>query len=205
MTSAVNLYAEFLLNIRQVTIFATLQNDRNDESKAYITSDKKSISVTHDGKRGKIIFPSGISGKATVHFPLSKGKFVSLRLEIVEDDKPSLGVDMEVANDSPWPACVLGSETKIACRSCQGLLVHPITRTWKDLPRSNWAEMMDFWHCHKPEVVPAAETDTSKKGYNAFNRPVLRQGQAFVDTCHLLVPESECSGLKVSTSLIREL
>lgn len=22
---------------------------------------------------------------------------------------------------------------------------------WKDLPSGNWAEMMDFWHCHKPD------------------------------------------------------
>lgn len=199
MTSAVNLYAEFLLNIRQVTIFATLQNDRNDESKALITSDRKSITVTHDGNSGRIIFPSGISGKALVHLPVSKDKLVSLRLEIVEDDKPSLGIGLEVANDSPWPARVLSNSTQVACRTCRSIILPAGDRIWKDLPRNDWAEMMDFWHCHKPhsEFTAGAEAPNNK-GYAATNKPILRRGLGFIDTCHVLIHENECSGLNVS-------
>ena len=199
MSSELNLYAEFLLNIRQVTLFATLQNTRNDDSNAYITSDKKSLTITHDDKQATITFPSGISGKATVHFPVGRKKEVSLRLEVIEDDKPSLGHGLEVANDSPWPATSLSPETEVACKSCRSVVVSSRPRVWKDLPREDWAEMMDFWHCHKPDVKETPGQTSSVKGYAAMNKLKVQPGVGFVDTCHIVLPMEECSCIRVSS------
>ena len=199
MSSEVNLYAEFLLNIRQVTIYATLEDERKTDYDVLISSDKRSLTVTYDGVSATITFPSGISGTATVEFPVKKRKVISLRLEITEDDKPSHTVGMEVDNDSPWPASSLSAETRIACRTCRSVIVEAHERQWKDLPREHWAELMDLWHCHKPPAPLRTGSGPSGKGYAAGNRPRLRPGLAFVETSHLLLPTPETIGLKVST------
>ena len=196
MASGVNLYAEFLLNIRQVTIFATLSNISGG-GEAHISSDRKSLSLSHDGNSASIAFPSGIVGKATVHLPVQKARHVSCRLELTEDDKPPH--DIEVANDCPWPASALTSETQAACRSCESVVVLAQTdRVWKDLPRDDWAETMDMWHCHKPDVPICSKTETVSKAYGSANRPSVRVGLGFVDTCHLVLPAAECNRIKVS-------
>ena len=199
MSLKINLYAEFLLNIRQVTIFATLQNDRTEESIAYVTSDKKSLTVVHDTESATITFPSGISGKATVNFPVARSKTVSLRLEIIEDDKPAHDLGVGIDNDSPWPASSLGQETDIACRSCEEIIVAARSRVWKDLPREDWAEMMDLWHCHKPTTKDPPSQEQSTKGYAATNKLRARPGVGFVDTCHVVVTKEECTSIKVNS------
>ena len=51
----------------------------------------------------------------------------------------------------PWPATALQPGGPVHCRGCGGEVVAPGTvGGWKDLPSENWAEMMEFWHCHKP-------------------------------------------------------
>ena len=197
MPSGIKLYAEFLLNIRQVTLYATLHNERDEASKAYVSSDRKSISVTHDNETSTIVYPSGISGKATVHIPIARGKIVSLRFETIEDGS-SHGDGMKVANDSPWPASFLGADTRIACRACRSLIVQSSGREWQDLPRSDWAEMLDFWYCHRPHVRDSnCEDARLGRSRNSMEGPSLRHGLGFVDLCHLLVPEEECTGLEV--------
>lgn len=202
MSAAINLYAEFLLNIRQVTVYATLQNDCHGDNKAYVFSDRKSLRITHDGKSATITFPSGISGKATVEFPLSRSNVVSLRLEIVEDDKPSHGVGMEVANETPWPASSLTSQSQIACRKCSSMVVEKAERIWKDLPRDDWAEMMDLWHCHKPSHIASSAPENGLKGYSAANKPRAQAGVGLVDTCHVLLTKEDCKGLEVCHTVL---
>src|SRR5690606_5003164 len=43
-------------------------------------------------------------------------------------------------------------QVSIYCANCNATLVeNGKVSAWKDLPSKNWAEMMDFWHCHKPD------------------------------------------------------
>jgi hypothetical protein len=205
MPPVVNLYAEFLLNIRQVTIYANLEDEQKSDRDAIISSDKKSLTVSYDGESATITFPSGVSGTAKVEFPVEKRKAISLRLEITEDDKPPHTIGMDVDNDTPWPASSLSSETRIACRSCRQILVEQGERRWKDLPREHWAELMDLWHCHKPPAPLPNGSEPSSKGYAAGNIPKVRRGLAFVDTSHLLVTQEESNGVKVSEAFLNAL
>ncbi|KAL1871063.1 hypothetical protein VTK73DRAFT_2259 [Phialemonium thermophilum] len=51
----------------------------------------------------------------------------------------------------PWPASDLRAGEPVRCRACGAVLVSVrAIEMWKDLPSENWAEMMEFWHCHKP-------------------------------------------------------
>ncbi|OJJ99297.1 hypothetical protein ASPACDRAFT_120569 [Aspergillus aculeatus ATCC 16872] len=56
----------------------------------------------------------------------------------------------------PWRAPDMRPGTRVRCRGCEGVVLDQPARSaggwvWKDLPSGNWAEMMDFWHCHKPD------------------------------------------------------
>lgn len=73
--------------------------------------------------------------------------------------------------------------------------------TWRDLPSENWAEMMEFWHCHKPDV-PVGEKgeeggDNTMKGYGANTRMVAQKGFGKVDLTYFLLDSEDCSGLEV--------
>ena len=185
------------MNIRQVTVYATLEEEHKSTSDVLICSDKKTLTVKCEDASATITFPTGILGTATVEFPVAKRKVISLRLEIAEDDELSHGIDMDVGNDSPWPATSLSAETRIACRSCHEVIVEASQRVWKDLPREHWAEMMDLWHCHKPYTELPGDAKVTEKGYSAQSRPRLREGLGFVDTCHIFVSSTEVKGSEV--------
>ncbi|KAL2865739.1 HECT-type E3 ubiquitin transferase [Aspergillus lucknowensis] len=128
----------------------------------------------------------------------------------------------------PWAADDMKSATGLRCRACERVFldaatanatisplqsegtdtdkVQPVGWVWKDLPSGNWAEMMDFWHCHKPDPredgtdgtsKPLAEDENSKvKGYGASNQVLASPGTVLVDVATFLVSKTECKGLR---------
>ena len=204
MAPSVTLYAEHLLNIQQVTIFATLESESNRETRAELSSDRRSLSLTHDGETATICLPSEIAGSASLTLPMAKSKVLSFRLQVTEDgatlDRPHL----RHGNDVPWPAASLSCETSVACRECQNIVVRSSSlATWKDLPSENWAEMMDFWHCHKPADHEAhvADAPSTMKGYAASSAVRTSPGTGLVDLSYLLICEQDCSNIQVRQSL----
>ncbi|BDD63502.1 hypothetical protein MAP00_008383 [Monascus purpureus] len=125
----------------------------------------------------------------------------------------------------PWTARDMTPFTRVRCRGCrEEILDVPDIKvsnaagwTWKDLPSGNWAEMMDFWHCHKPDPhdhEDGENTGTTDKGnqsngklndaqnalikgYGAANRVVAAPATVLVDVASFLVTEDDCKGLKV--------
>ncbi|KAF5682686.1 hypothetical protein FCIRC_4865 [Fusarium circinatum] len=89
-----------------------------------------------------------------------------------------------------------------ACRSCGSEFVaQNIINTWKDLPSENWAEMMEFWHCHKPHDHDHQDPESlATKGYGANHAISAQQGVGFVDLTSFLFSESDCRGLQYSSS-----
>lgn len=200
MTPSVTLYAEHLLNIRQVTVFATLDSESNLETRAELSSDRRLLSLTHDGDRATIWLPSGIAGSTALTLPAAGSKVLSFRLQVTEEVASLDRSHLSHNNDVPWPAASLTSETSVACRECKEMIVkaHSIT-TWKDLPSENWAEMMDFWHCHKPDDHESCMADApgSMKGYAASNAPSPIPGTGLVDLSYLSICEQDCSSIQV--------
>lgn len=197
--SVVNLYAEFLLNISQVTIFATLDLTGRDDETAHFASDRQRITITYSGESAAITYPNGISGTAIVHLPIKAAAHVSLRLEITEKGDPYWKNSLETLNDSPWTAHAFSSDTTVACRWCETVFCDPSRiQRWKDLPRSDWAETMDLWHCHKPTE---SGENHAHAGYNHPDKNgfvQLRQGTAFIDSSDLIVVPADTDRLSVS-------
>jgi hypothetical protein len=209
--SSIILYAELLLNIRTVTLFTSLRTVHTRETKATLSTDGYSITVSHEGESATIHLPikAGGGGDAVLTLPASPpSKEISLRLQIEEQDHSELftGVHAEErkANVVPWDGASLNEmkNVRILCKSCRSLVSDGAKIVdWRDLPNENWAEMMDFWHCHKPDEHHlhdhAQHTAVANKGYAAGNQFRATEGIGFVDLSSFLLAESDCEGITV--------
>lgn len=152
----------------------------------------------------------------------------SFRMQIDPSDEALRSTDEVLDDYVPWTAADMLPSTRIRCRGCGNAFLkeskpnHGYEQesqdlkkgwAWKDLPSGNWAEMMDFWHCHKPDphehdpkVEAAAalklEDQTAQtKGYGASSRVEAIPGIVLIDVATFLIAESDCVGLKkVGTS-----
>lgn len=209
--SSITLYAELLLHIRTVTLFASLRTVHTRETKAKLASDGCTITVTHEGTSATIRLPIQVAGggDAALSLPASPpSKDLTLRLQIEEKEGSnmlgSLLSDERKLNVVPWAGASLNDneDVSIRCKSCQEVLVPAdAIREWRDLPNENWAEMMDFWHCHKPDehhLHDDAQKDAiEKKGYAAGNRLQATEGIGFVDLASFLLKDTDCKGIEV--------
>ncbi|PYI29692.1 hypothetical protein BP00DRAFT_400136 [Aspergillus indologenus CBS 114.80] len=126
----------------------------------------------------------------------------------------------------PWRAPDMRPGTRVRCRACERVVLDPQQPSrsggwvWKDLPSGNWAEMMDFWHCHKPDPEVGHDgldhgdgegegrpddPNATVKGYGAANQVVATVGTILVDVATFLVAAEDCLGVKkvrISVSLV---
>lgn len=198
------IYAELLLNIRHVTVFFILPSDPGPDTAASLSSDRRSIVITHQGKKQGLDLPCQVAAIAALDLPRTKLRELSFRLQVATDvDLSQIRQQSSEDKDAPWPASSMTPESRIACRSCKNDLVKESIPVWKDLPSENWAEMMDFWHCHKPNTEDAQSIHTHEltKGYAASNRLAPSHGVGLADTSHILLFENDCTGLQVCLSL----
>ena len=193
------LYAEFLINIRQVTIFAILPSSCNESTRIGLDASHKILQLTHDEDESSITLPCPVvTSNSMLSLPLKPVTELSFRLGAATQLSPK--AEVYGTNSIPWPASKLTSETCLACQSCGNrLLTNAID--WRDLPSGGWADMMDFWHCHKPTSENGNhDTAGSNKGYAAANVLGPRRGIGLVDTSHFLLDQTDCIGIRVCRS-----
>ena len=200
--SDIYLYAEILANIKQVSLYASLQTTKNEKTKIDVSSDRRVVTVLHDGQSANIFLPTGIAGSAEVTIPAEKKKEVSVRLEIEDLAGLSSANDYQSQNNYPWLAEDLSVETVIRCANCEATLIDQGTiTTWKDLPSEGWAEMMDLWHCHKPhDHGPQTKESAAagRKGYSASSRLIATEGTGLIDVSTFLLAREDCRHIQVS-------
>jgi hypothetical protein len=164
-------------------------------------------------------------GKATSSpgKPTGSSHDYSVRMHIDPSD-PVLAPRDELIDDHvPWTAADMSPSTRIRCRGCGTPFLnephpeHPAEENdqsrlrgwlWKDLPSGNWAEMMDFWHCHKPDphednpkseavaAIKLEEETAQTKGYGASSRVEAIPGTVLIDVATFLLSEADCVNLK---------
>jgi hypothetical protein len=209
--SSIVLYAEFLLHIRTVTLFASLRTVHTRETKAKLATNGCSITVTHEDESATIHLPIKVrgGGDAALSLPAQpSSKELTLRLQIEEQEGTELlGTllsEERKANIVPWDGAMLNGmeHGNIHCKSCHAIVVSKEKiREWRDLPNENWAEMMDFWHCHKPDEHHlhdhTHDAALGEKGYAAGNRLKALKGVGFVDITSFLLQEHDLEGARV--------
>ncbi|KAK7542698.1 ubiquitin-conjugating enzyme E2-binding protein [Phyllosticta citribraziliensis] len=204
-SSILHLYAELLLHIRTVTLFASLRTAHTSETKAVLSADGETLTLTHEGHSASIRLPTQIAGggSAALMLPQAPSKELTLRLQLQEKSPGLLRSRQGAENVVPWDARQLEAAESVKCAKCGAQLANTRmgVKSWLDLPNENWAEMMDFWHCHKPDEHSHGNNNHAGrgKGYAASNRLTARKGVGFVDLAHLLLAEEDCTGVKLAT------
>lgn len=147
----------------------------------------------------------------------------SFRMQIDGNDQALVPRDELMDDYVPWTAADMSSSTRIRCRTCGTAFMnaaslqatsseenqdHPKGWVWKDLPSGNWAEMMDFWHCHKPDpheddpkteataALQIEDQNAQIKGFGASSRVEAIPGTVLIDVATFLLAVSDCVGLK---------
>ncbi|KAJ9615395.1 hypothetical protein H2200_001470 [Cladophialophora chaetospira] len=200
------LYAEALTNIRQLTLHASLQTEKNEHTKILISSDKKIITALHDGEAASIYLPTQISGTAHVTFPIEKRTEISTRLQI--DDTGLLEALKEDSSgvEYPWSAVSLRENSSLSCSQCEACVLSAGKAvSWKDLPSEHWAELMDLWFCHKPHGHgdSSDEHAAKTKGFSAQSKVVPSPGIGLVDTVSFLLAPQDCTNIEETEEFSR--
>lgn len=200
--SSIYLYAELLLNIRKVIVLAILPSNCNKTTRLWLCHDQRTLRLRHEAEEAFIELPCSVVRNADLKMPPESTSELSFRLVVSEGAK--LFAQAKQATDciDPWPALKLTPETQVACVSCGTILVNNVN-IWKGLPSAGWADMMDFWHCHKPNSNNRGGDDAgSDKGYAAANALGPTGGIGLVNASQFLVSDVDCTGLEVGNPLI---
>ncbi|KAI1470414.1 ubiquitin-conjugating enzyme E2-binding protein [Daldinia caldariorum] len=190
------IYAELLSRIQGVSVGCELYTPSSLNTKAAISSDGWFFTIHHDGIETSIRLPGQVVPVEQLPIQSVGKKHLSCRLPLAS------GLERHVLSalgdqPVPWSASDLLPESPILCRSCRNTIVKPgIIKVWKDLPSENWAEMMEFWHCHKPHDHGHKHDDddgSTSKAYGANSRISAQDGVGFVDISSFLLSETNIS------------
>ena len=208
----IELYAELLTHIRTVTLVASLETATNDETRIELSGDNQTITISHDGISASLRLPTQMvgGGTAAITLPPRPCKDLTLRLKVEETAPGLLSFEHSDENLVPWPATGMDDANCIRCWRCGTEVVdfegEDGVREWRDLPNENWAEMMDFWHCHKPhehgngeECGPDGEA-VDRKGYSASNKLEAKKGLGYVSLSYFILAAEDCKNIEVGPS-----
>ncbi|KAI4233446.1 MAG: hypothetical protein L6R40_007043 [Gallowayella cf. fulva] len=197
MPADIYIYAELLLNIRQVTAVASLPSECNSTTSVTLSKDRHTISIKHEGNSARMKLPATIRLGCIPRIAAGSSRALSFRLPIADEAASEILASSGcLQTNTIWPAYSITPETDLACRSCFAPLMKTPIKTWKNLPSENWAEMMDFWHCHKPDTddsSTAHEQNGFHKGYGAGNSIAPTPGVGLVDTTYLFLMQRDCN------------
>ncbi|RDL38476.1 uncharacterized protein BP5553_02816 [Venustampulla echinocandica] len=203
-------YAELLANIRQISIVAALDTPCNSTTKAELSPNGLQVTLYHEGEVIATNLPGQVAAKGALQKPALGSRELSWRLPLA-GALPAQYAEKMQSSDVAWSAKQLGQDSEFLCRECGTVIIrNGSIKTWKDLPSENWAEMMEFWHCHKPddhnhesngasghEKHIDAEKSLADRGYGANTKFMPRSGFALVGLTTFHITASDCTGLQL--------
>ncbi|KAI7695983.1 hypothetical protein KC353_g17661 [Hortaea werneckii] len=211
----IHLYAEHLQNIRTLSIQASLATFSNTETKATLSADGSQLSLSHEGETATIQLPITVPGghnDATLTIPSAPSKELTFRLSLSEKPGSNLLGERPLAGSEtivPWMSSHLSASAEISCANCQTVLIpRGAVTQWKDLPSEGWAEMMDFWHCHKPDVPhdhhhhhdAHGGNGSAGRGIGANSQLAVERGVGLVGPLEILFAKEDTRNIKVSST-----
>lgn len=197
--SNILIYAELLTNIRQVTVKVSLPTPADHTTVAEVCDEGRKFRISHDGDTCELALPATVPVKGTLPISHKGSVDPTWRLPL----QPVRAPERQFLPENqplPWSASDVKPGSPVSCRACgQNFLQNETITIWKDLPSENWAEMMEFWHCHKPvDHHQQEEGGLQQRGYGAASAITAQPGVGFVDITSFLFAESDCSSIKVS-------
>jgi hypothetical protein len=210
MEPPISIYAELLPNIRQTSLAVTLCSAADASTSGTVTHSVTSsvVHIQHSGFSASLTLPARVAVPENYRLPIIPAR-LEWRLPVAAGDVRVDGT----ASNVPWESKDLVAGGEVCCRKCEGVLVRKgVVAVWKDLPAEGWAEMMEFWHCHKPDdkhhhhhgdedghgQTKTDEKTLSSRGYGADSTITAQSGVGFVDLTTFLFNEDDCEGIMVS-------
>lgn len=193
----INIFAEHLININTVRVQVTLPTDQG-QARARLSPGGTEIVVSHGEESASLRLPVRLIGKQEeLQVPASPTTVLNYRFSIRPAITSSLD-SAKTANVVPWTASQLAATSAAYCSSCGcNLLAAGKIKAWKDLPSEGWAEMMEFWHCHKP-AEPELPSGQTRKGYSSTSRLDLKPGTGYVAPTSFLLMLQDLHNTEVS-------
>ena len=189
------IYAEHLLNLRQVTVFATLPTLSNNETRVEVSPGGDKLAIWHNASWASIELPGPIV-RSPATLPSKPTEYLTFRFQA----RTSQPYDLESA--TTWTALDLAAGLQVCCVECKSIFIESISE-WKDLPSGGWADMMDFWHCHKPDVPDSCSSNIGNaKGYAAGQPLGPTAGVGLVDASSFIFLPEDCSGASVRVQFL---
>lgn len=161
---------EYLPTLNLITCVLDFPHEINAISQIKFEGNNLIISASQDVY--KIVLPIKASNQGTTLGNIKKIKScltVSVKVPNVHSDKEE--------SISKWSCKDLLNKTdrndrninqfKFCCASCNESILDSNDYKFLDMPSEYWFELMDFWHCHKPEN----KGDTTDKVYDGILRP----------------------------------
>lgn len=157
------------------------------------------------GQRKLIQLPHSIKYPPN-YFPRKDGFVQVLRLRAFSSEHSEICLDrsknytMSLATGKWMKSDLIRQPFELCCGKCQALLVSSKNcKKINDMPSEYWAELMDYWHCHKP---PVAEDGTSF--YDRYSKLSPLVGELLVGESFFLASANwlNCC-CKTSADLIR--
>lgn len=197
---ALSIYAELLPSIRQVSVAASLPLEPGVAPQAQVFADGSRIGIRQGRNAKDLLLPGTVTAPPVLPVPSAPTKSLSWRLPLAASHPSPGPLGHDHYPTPPWSAADLESGSPVACRQCGNAVVPAgAISSWKDLPSENWAEMMEFWHCHKPEPHDHQDHEhLADRGYGANAGITTQATVGFIDIMSLVFAESDTTGLKVS-------
>lgn len=176
-----------------------LHTTRTSATSLYLADDSEVIVLQHDGIVVQLALPVKVASLPGKSLTISNTNSYEMTLRL-QPESNALTRLLDIPSDDavPWSASMLQDCVDVRCLKCTSTIVDSLAvKTWQDLPSANWAEMMDFWHCHKPIDHKHGQQDGHGKGYGADNVLTARQGAGFVDVTTMLLCPEDCHNIKV--------
>jgi ubiquitin-protein ligase E3 D len=200
---------------RAVTVFTT--HGKDDAKHELVETLKLPVRVTDASRRNLGFAGHRVDINTSENAQDNQTAEYSFRLQVDSHDAGSGLTKQGLREDEyvPWTANDMSTCVALHCKFCKKLIIDASADVWqwKDLPSANWAEMMDFWHCHKPDVPvhekeqqkAVEEQNASTKGYGASNRVVASPRTVLVDVASFLVAGSDCHNIKTVSAYTPEI
>ncbi|KND89544.1 DNA repair protein rad8 [Tolypocladium ophioglossoides CBS 100239] len=199
--TSISIYAELLSNIRQVSAGVALPSPSDASTSAEVVDGGRRLRVRHQGHSEDLDLPAAVTTSAVLAVPEAASAELSWRLPVSPAEASVTRFSPE-GQAVPWNSADIKVGSSICCRECGSAVVHGgKIRSWKDLPSENWAEMMEFWHCHKPHNHGEHEDEAlANRGYGANSAITGQPSVGFVDITSFMFAESDCDDLLFSSS-----
>ncbi|RDA84794.1 hypothetical protein CP532_6535 [Ophiocordyceps camponoti-leonardi (nom. inval.)] len=199
--TGIAIYAELLPNIQQVSVAAALSSPLDASTSAEVVDSGRRIRVRHHDHALVVELPATVAASTALPLPQIPCSNLIWRLSAAVVDArafPSVPENQAI----PWASPDLQLGSVISCRTCGNEIVpRDQIKVWKDLPSENWAEMMEFWHCHKPHDSENPDNEAlADRAYGANSAIAARPGVGFVDVTSFMFSEQDCHHLLFSSS-----